>query len=360
MLLSLRLSLFSLQCGPPKRVGRYEAAVASVIDDSTDRRRRRWETAAAMLEATTAERRRFDHRAHLARIVGVYVSETVPGASSSDTELLVAMQPDQGGRKMLFLSPANGRILGFIELETLTAHSNSMLPDDEPARNGEEAHGTIACSSGHGGGCSSVLRGMLVAEDSRGAGYARLFLAIWLRFCLRAGVTPTTSRINKPLMALTLVRLGFTPLRGRDRPGLRGKPGKKRKPRQRPLAVEVSVGSEGCVLLYCPLPTQAKLLKAGFSATELHSQRLVIPTEAPEPRGRMAHIRVQYAPPSQTTVEPEDGHGEAVAVSQLVHTPLTEAAVGGRLRLCASQGPTAGTQTPAQKAEILRVLTGRL
>ena len=144
MLLSLRLSLFSLQCGPPKRVGRYEAAVASVIDDSTDRRRRRWETAAAMLEATTAERRRFDHRAHLARIVGVYVSETVPGASSSDTELLVAMQPDQGGRKMLFLSPANGRILGFIELETLTAHSNNMLPDDEPARNGEEAHGTIA------------------------------------------------------------------------------------------------------------------------------------------------------------------------------------------------------------------------
>ena len=92
------------------------------------------------------------------------------------------------------------------------------------------------------------------------AAQARLFLSIWLGLCLRAGarapplhtsrrtacpphsaphgaphgaphsalhsalqvslatplqVSPATTRINKPLLALTLVRLGFTPQRGR-------------------------------------------------------------------------------------------------------------------------------------------------
>eukprot|EP00966_Prymnesium_polylepis_P142506 3290119-Prymnesium_polylepis.1 len=106
--------------------------------------------------------------------------------------------------------------------------------------------------------------------------------------------------------------------------------------------------------------------------TERRSQRLVVATDPPEPRGRMVHIRVRYAPPAAHSVAsgspPSDelqalAHGPPEASTQLVHAPLTEAAVGGRLRLCASQGPSAvgwRCLTPAAKAESLRVLTGRL
>ena len=187
---------------------------------------------------------------------------------------------------------------------------------------------------------------------------------------MRAGVTPTTARINKPLVALTLVRLGFTPLRGRSAVGSRGKPGRGRKQRHRPLAVEVSVGNEGDVLLYCALPTEAVRLQAGFTLTERRSQRLVVATDAPEPRGRMVHIRVRYAPPAAHSVVRRSGaqpdkraYGRPESSGQIVHAPLVEAAVGGRLRLCPLQGPNAVgwlCPTPAAKAEALRVLTGRL
>ena len=146
------------------------------------RRQQRWDAAVTTLEATTNARRRFDHRAHLARLVGLYVSTQTPGAAGSEAELLVAMQPDQGGRKLLFLHPVHGRTLGFLELETPTAVS------------GTAATGTAI----------SALRGMLVDESCRGKGYARLFLAIWLSLCSAAGVTPATARINK----VTRMRLG--------------------------------------------------------------------------------------------------------------------------------------------------------
>ena len=293
-----------------------------------------------------------DHRAHLARLVGVYVGEDVPGMDS-ETEMLVAMQPDQGGRKMLFLN-AEGRTLGFIELETLSASAGTKV-----------AHADGSTPT------TSVLRGMLVAERSRGEGYARLFLSVWLGLCTRAGVTPATSRINKPLLALTLVRLGFTPLRGRGRPGLRGRPGKSRKAKQRPLAVEVSMGSGGEVLLFCTTAPLLRRLADGFSAQELSSQRLVVTSEPPLPRGRVAHIRVRYAPPSQRWRRedpPARPHGPGASPAlasrgeegQIVHAPLAEAAIGGRLRLSAAQGPTSGPQTASAKAEVLRWLTGRL
>lgn len=301
------------------------------------RRQKRWNTASELLHSTTTERRRFDHRAHMANLVGVYVAEQVTGSQSTEveTELLVAMQPDQGGRKMLFLDK-KGQTLGVIELETLLEGSEQR----------------------------SVLRGMLVAEEVRGQGYARLFLSMWLGLCARAGIMPETARINKPLLALTLVRLGFTPLRGRTRLGLRGKPGRRRKANQRPLAVEVSVGSHGDVLLYCPLPSEAERLRLGFSQTEVRSQRLVIANQPPLPRGRVAHIRVRYAPPRYRASGSEtDDRSESTpaAAFPMVHTPLAEAAnLQGRLRLCASQGPVRGVQSAALQAELQRVLTGPL
>ena len=72
---------------------------SAAMVEADSRRRRRWEAAAATLEATVEARLRFDHRAHLARLVGVYVGEVVPGALGSDAELLVAVQPDQVSRR---------------------------------------------------------------------------------------------------------------------------------------------------------------------------------------------------------------------------------------------------------------------
>jgi GNAT superfamily N-acetyltransferase len=320
--------------------------------ERAQRRQQRWESATRTLEASVEQRRRKDHRARLARLVGIYVGETPQGTLRSDAEVLIAMQPDQGGRKLLFLSPVDGLVLGFIELETLSAGSSRGL---HAVGCEEVAHAV----PGEGVPTMSVLRGMRVAEDSRGKGYARLFLAMWLSLCEQAGVTPATSRINKPLLALTLVRLGFTPLRGRGKQGLRGKLGKSRKAHQRPLAVEVSVGREGQVILHCSTPAAMKRLRAGFCTTELTSQRLLLAEEPPLPRGRVAHIRVRYAPPAHRAAMQERIRGHAQPAS-IVHTPLVEAAIGGRLRLSALEGPTSGPPTTIAKAEVLRVLTGRL
>lgn len=201
--------------------------------EAAARRRLRWEAAAATLEATTEARSRFDHRARLASLIGIYMDE-----DGSKVELLVAMQPDKGGRKLLFLDAVAGDTMGVIELETQwSPHEDHANPAGTPG--------------GGGGGGSSALRGMLVDERYRGQGHARLFLAIWLRLCLRGGVPTATTRINKPLLALTLVRLGFTPQRGqrlaaltneqhlRGAHGTGGAKGRRPKARQRPLAVEV-------------------------------------------------------------------------------------------------------------------------
>jgi len=361
-----------------------------------ERREKRWKAAVDLLESSIEERRRFDHRAKYARLIGIYVEEDCEKRTRTrNAEILVAMQPDQGGRKLLFLDAVKGQLLGFIELETQSAISNNKIQQTE--MDGDIEANSISVP------VTSALRGMLVADDCRGKGYARLFLAIWLRLCHRTNVTPATTRINKPLLALTLIRLGFTPLRGHHlatisyenhlRGGVResvktkeneknhnnnNKKGSRKKQRQkklkekhRPLAVEVSVGSEGRVLLYSPLSTER--LRNGFSATEVRSQRLVVIEEPSEPRGRIAHLRVRYAPPlqmvasSSTTGNHSDRDNEAQVQrsivdtsSQIVHSPLVEG-IGGRLRLTASQGPFDGTHPSAlEREETLRQLTGRL
>ena len=60
-------------------------------------------------------------------------------------------------------------------------------------------------------------------------------------------------------------------------------------------------------------------------------------------------------------LQARDQQSEPTATGQLVHSPLADATVGGRLRLCATQGPSSGgVPTAAEQAEVLRVLTGRL
>ena len=375
---------------------------SSSTTNTTLRRKQRWRSAVSTLENSIQERSRFDHRAKFARLIGIYVEDEnaarTDGRKSSNekkkdgTNILVAIQPDQGGRKLLFLDAENGRSLGFIELETQSAISQSKIlkrqtQSDNKATNTE--NGMIK---------TSALRGMLVADECRGKGYARLFLAIWLRLCVRGGITPATTRINKPLLALTLVRLGFTPLRGHHlaqlsnikhlQGGIRtnanrnlcqndGKPKRKKlKERQRPLAVEVSIGSEGkSVLLYSPLSTER--LRNGFSAQEIISQRLVVATEASEPRGRIVHLRVRYAPPqhmiNHTATTSNDSASSSLLDNaksndtyqaqskKMIHLPLAES-VTGCLRLSATQGPTTRGMIPSieEQAEAKHFLIGRI
>ena len=58
----------------------------------------------------------------------------------------------------------------------------------------------------------STMMGMLVYENFRGRGLARLLLATWLRVCDTRAVEPRTHRMDKPLVSLVLQRLGFTPM----------------------------------------------------------------------------------------------------------------------------------------------------
>ncbi|KAG8469212.1 hypothetical protein KFE25_007730 [Diacronema lutheri] len=66
----------------------------------------------------------------------------------------------------------------------------------------------VAC-----GESSSALRGMWLHESLRGKGLSKVLLAIWLRMCAQADITPQTQEINKPLLSLALVALGFVPRR---------------------------------------------------------------------------------------------------------------------------------------------------
>lgn len=61
----------------------------------------------------------------------------------------------------------------------------------------------------------NALRGLRVSDAYRGCGYSRQLLAIWVALCLTAGCSPSTRMINKPVVALLLHQLGFSPLPGR-------------------------------------------------------------------------------------------------------------------------------------------------
>jgi len=378
-------------------------------DDSitnTLQRKQRWKSAVSTLENSIQERSRFDHRAKFARLIGIYVQDENTRTygrdnkilvqeqekKNDDANILVAIQPDQGGRKLLFLDADNGRFLGNIELETQSAISQSKILERQQTQSDNKAANIENDMLK-----TSALRGMLVADEFRGKGYARLFLAIWLRLCMRGGVTPATTRINKPLLALTLVRLGFTPLRGpvarlsninhlhggirtnaNENPSQNDKKPKRKKlkEKQHPLVVEVSMGNEGkSVLLYSPLSTER--LRNGFSAQEIISQRLVVVNEASTPRGRIAHLRVRYAPPQQminrTTTSSNDLVGSSLLDNaksndtyesqskKMIHLPLAES-VTDCLRLSATQGPMTEGMPPSteEKAEAMHFLIGRI
>ena len=132
----------------------------------------RWDAATALLASTVPARRTRDHRAKHAVVIGAV------------DDLITAVQPDRGGRKLVFLA-SDGALVG--ELGLMTG------ADDE-----------------------SLLRGARVDVTARGRGRAATMLGFWLHLCRLGDVAPTTSRINKPLLALALTSAGFVPLEADD------------------------------------------------------------------------------------------------------------------------------------------------
>ena len=291
-----------------------------------DLRQRQWGAAEGLLLATAATRRRFDHRAPRARLVGIYTPAPEAGADRvPEPEVVIAVQPDRGanGRKLLFLDAHNdGELLGHVCIEV------------PRSQEGEGSEAAAAISS---------LRGMLVAEKARNRGLSALFLHVWLTLCREAGLAPRTSRINKPLLALTLARFGFVP----DAP-----PGSRAA--RRSVAVEVSAGAGGQVVLHCPgdpgggggtAERRAARVAEGFSATELRSQRLVIAYRPAEPRGRLVVLRAPYSLPA--------GGAGALGGSAAYR--------GSELRLsAATRGVPDHGLSPAVRSEVLRILMGRV
>ena len=302
------LVLYAASCAALERGG-----VVSGVRRSNSQR---WAAASDLLSSTAADRRRWDHRAYAARLAGLYVNE------STQSVMLIAVQPDRSdGRKLIFLDDA-GAMLGHLLLGSEGNEARRAAGD--PPR--------------------SALRGMRVSAAHRGRGVSTLLLAIWLRMCLSSHVTPATSRINKPLLALTLTRLGFRPPPSATAAPV---PGQRR---TRALVVEVSVGSEGRVDLFSA--TASEQLAGGFSATEMRSQRLVIVAEPAVPRGRAVHIRTPYEWPAA-----EDGE------ETMMDAGCTQHLTGGGLALSSTQDPAgaAGLLLSAEaKLEVLRVLTGRI
>eukprot|EP00964_Phaeocystis_antarctica_P143925 scaffold109585_cov63-Phaeocystis_antarctica.AAC.1 len=115
-----------------------------------------------------------------------------------DVLLQLDRNPDEPCCKLLFVRSSDA-----VDLSQPEAARRSK---DRP-RLDKVGHMLLACDEGE-----SALRGLLVAEELRGRGLSRLLLALWLRLCAEAGVTPTTRMLNKPLLSLSLQRLGFTPV----------------------------------------------------------------------------------------------------------------------------------------------------
>jgi hypothetical protein len=179
-----------------------------------DPNQRHWEASEQLLQSTVPERSRWDHRAKKAQLVGI------------STQILIAIQPDRAcGRKLLFLNATSGTLLGHVLLQVTNSTTSS-------------------------------LRGLLV--EHRDCGYSGIFLNTWLLLCNIATVTPETCNINKPLLALALLKAGFLP--------------------------------NNTVLIYNNGSNQGRL----FSETELRSQRLVLTSLRPELPGRAVQIKTRY------------------------------------------------------------------
>ena len=222
-------------------------------------------------------------------------NSTILASSSRTTgEFIFCIQPDRNsGRKLICLERESGDLLGYVLLETSCMSTTTGL---------QVRCDTINDQSDY---YVSTLRGMEIDPSARGSRLSTLLLGVWLWLCSETkNVTPATVSINKPLLALTLMRFGFTPIEEsstieNSTDEKKKKKKKKTKVRKTPLVVEVSRKGlkDDKVYLFCSNVDDNLKLKAGFTKSEIQTQNLALLEEATSPRGRTVHIRTKYQPP---------------------------------------------------------------
>lgn len=246
-----------------------------------------------------------DHRASLATFVGYTTTTSTAhgGVDSSTTNIVVAVQPDRNaGRKLLFFQ----------------CHENDDDDDDDATITDTTTKflGHVLVEKEETAKISR-LRGIQVLD--RGKSYTSLFVSIWCQLCLEAGLQPTTVSINKPLLAWSLVRLGFHPTITANRHPKQEHPSttnqasstanqsfqpprrlKKSQIRLLPLWVNIappaitSSSSSSVVSISCRYSQDLEHLQDGFTDTELKSQRLVLTTKQATVGGKVVQIRTPY------------------------------------------------------------------
>lgn len=123
----------------------------------------------------------------------------------------------------------------------------------------------------------SSLLGMFLKGKRRRQGVAKVCLAIWLWFCLKAAITPTTGVINKPLLSLLLqYRFGFVPHTGG-------------------VEAELFPADEsGAMCLY---GRAGKSLRGALSPWDIQNQNIHLLQTRPSTPGRKINIRCGFASP---------------------------------------------------------------
>lgn len=159
----------------------------------------------------------------------------------------------------------------------------ALQPNRNPAKNGmkilllsengdtstQVGYMLIINSVSEGAAAASTMLGLFLDHSIRKMGVSKVLIAIWLDLCVRAGLTPRTGVIHKPLLAMVLKHnFGFRPRQ--DEMG----------DTQKGVLVEISPGSDGSTVeLYAPF---LKSLQGAFASWDLKRENIRLLLESSE------------------------------------------------------------------------------
>lgn len=118
-----------------------------------------------------------------------------------------------------------------------------------------------------------ALRGINVYDNYRGLGLSSLLVATWLKLCWLLGVSPSTKKIDKPVISLVLQKFGFQACN-----------------RNTTLEVRAESGENGEVVLWS---ADLVKLRSTFAKRYLKAQNMLIIEEKPE-RSRTVSVNTIY------------------------------------------------------------------
>ena len=129
----------------------------------------------------------------------------------------------------------------------------------------------------------SQFLGQFVDQASRGEGRAKIWIGIWLRLCVDAGLRPCTGKIRKPLLCLVLQHtFGMLPQSG---------------------GVDVVLSpseKQGEVVLYSP---SGQSLEGAVSPLDLKHQNIRLSLDPPNPPGRNIVLGCDFEAPDTHVLE---------------------------------------------------------